>query len=600
MSDQNGQRFLQFPDEYSVGKLFLRSRQTGAWQGRGEARGQNYQLGTDDGEARLHGNEMLLAHLELGKPFQPGIEHLVLDQLPITDDLMERIAGIEGLRTLSLAGAPVTDTALARLGDYQLEGLDLRDTAIGGDGLRYLTKIPSLKSLILNGTDVEDDAVAPLGDLTGLEVLRLGRTGVTSKGFAHLGGLTRLRELELAPRCCELAVAKLAPMTGMRSLFLREMVFRAAALDALSGMKMLNTLALPERLEEPEGIYRLRENRDLRGLWLDCLNMGKNEMWPLSELPKLDWIWIAAPLCAEAVYILGEFPALQKLALVAPNLEREVMIQLRRLAGLKELRLNTSHLDDETVWMLDGLKRLERIILDDSGLTAVGMAHLREVHPNTQIVERPRVLKLPLLMRGRLYTRPSIGAGEEPWRACYRQGEVLATYRDHDYAYHAQETVAREWRAMANDPDFRLVEIKMYACDLEGDVAPCIAGLHHLQTLECTFGRIDLPVFEALPDAPALTTLILDRTNLGDFQANCLAKMPRLESLSARGTAISDTGLRLLANIRTLKQLRLDGARVTEEGLEKLRQARPDIAIEYTPPKPLISGSAEGGRLGRP
>ena len=59
------------------------------------------------------------------------------------------------------------------------------------------------------------------------------------------------------------------------------------------------------------------------------------------------------------------------------------------------------------------------------------------------------------------------------------------------------------------------------------------------------------------------------------------ARLTSLNLYYANNEKITDRGLRDLQEMKTLKRLRLDsrGNGITEQGLERLRHARPDLAL---------------------
>ena len=60
-----------------------------------------------------------------------------------------------------------------------------------------------------------------------------------------------------------------------------------------------------------------------------------------------------------------------------------------------------------------------------------------------------------------------------------------------------------------------------------------------------------------------------------------LAHMPQLEELKLGSAQVTDNGLQTLAASKSLKKLSLSGLKnVTPAGIEKLKQARPELAIQ--------------------
>ena len=69
--------------------------------------------------------------------------------------------------------------------------------------------------------------------------------------------------------------------------------------------------------------------------------------------------------------------------------------------------------------------------------------------------------------------------------------------------------------------------------------------------------------------------------SVGDDSLKLLARLPLLEELKLGSAQITDDGLQELAAAKSLKKLSLSGVKtVTSTGVDRLRQARPDLAIE--------------------
>lgn len=91
------------------------------------------------------------------------------------------------LKSLALAGVPVTDDGLAHLaGLAELEHLDLFFTSVTDAGLAHLTGLKSLQSLNLARTKVTDAGIMQLAALKNLKSLNLKDTQVTDQGATAL------------------------------------------------------------------------------------------------------------------------------------------------------------------------------------------------------------------------------------------------------------------------------------------------------------------------------------------------------------------------------------------------------------------------------
>ena len=66
-----------------------------------------------------------------------------------------------------------------------------------------------------------------------------------------------------------------------------------------------------------------------------------------------------------------------------------------------------------------------------------------------------------------------------------------------------------------------------------------------------------------------------------DAGAAHLAKLPRLEELELQNTSVTDAGITHMAKLKTLKGLYLSGSKVSAEGVSRLKAALPGCSIDH-------------------
>jgi hypothetical protein len=122
------------------------------------------------------------------------LEHTDVD---IGDADMDTVGDLQGLETLRLVGAKVSDEGgqhLARLS--RLNTLNLKGTQIGNATLAALVHCPELVKLSLEDTQIDDAGLAHLARLPKLEVLVLNGTAVGDEGLKHFVALGNLKFIE--------------------------------------------------------------------------------------------------------------------------------------------------------------------------------------------------------------------------------------------------------------------------------------------------------------------------------------------------------------------------------------------------------------------
>src|SRR5689334_7004841 len=116
-----------------------------------------------------------------------------------TDNDLERVVELKGLKRLDLSFTYVTDQGIERIQQLQqLEELTL-DTAefITDAAASYLRANRRLRKLNLRGTDVTDISLPHIAGLTALRSLDLSYTQLGDVGIESLPALTELEELNL-------------------------------------------------------------------------------------------------------------------------------------------------------------------------------------------------------------------------------------------------------------------------------------------------------------------------------------------------------------------------------------------------------------------
>ena len=125
-----------------------------------------------------------------------AIDFYNCDNIADTIPLLDELPTIERLNFSSL---PVTDEMLAHLkGLNNLKQISLTETPVEGEGLVHLAGLNRLEVLSLNGSKITDASLVHLSGLPSLRVLGLYRTAITDEGLSHLEGLKGLQSLQLS------------------------------------------------------------------------------------------------------------------------------------------------------------------------------------------------------------------------------------------------------------------------------------------------------------------------------------------------------------------------------------------------------------------
>jgi len=120
----------------------------------------------------------------------PGVDAIDFEGTNVTDDHIQKLAGIKSLVELHLNNTPITDEGLSHLaGLRELEWLSLENTAIGDAGLAHLRSMKKLGTLYVGRTRVTDAGLKNLEEMDALEELDLSYTNISDAGLARLRDL---------------------------------------------------------------------------------------------------------------------------------------------------------------------------------------------------------------------------------------------------------------------------------------------------------------------------------------------------------------------------------------------------------------------------
>lgn len=250
----------------------------------------------------------------------------------INDSEMFEIADLPGLQRLDLSHTRISDEGLLRIRSLKtIEELNLEYAELITDsGMMSVRDWRNLTRLNIRGTRAGDGTMEILGSLVQLRALDACDTDVTDTGFDYLITLTSLEDLGLPGD----AVGSI----GISSLRLLTTLTR---LD-LSGVR---TTGRPPRLEplKDELVEAIAGLTRLRTLELGRLGVTVESLGSLNHI--------------ESVAKLG-------------------------LAGCKLV-------DDGAIAVLAGWRSLQRLDLQDTSVTAAGVARLRDARPDLRVVANP-------------------------------------------------------------------------------------------------------------------------------------------------------------------------------------------------------------------
>lgn len=125
-------------------------------------------------------------------------DRIEVTQHTIGDEQLRKLAGLDGLRELSIEKGKITSAALPVLAKLPaLERLKIRGARIDDEGFKKLCTIQSLQRINLPQADLTDAGLAVVAELPNVEFLRFGSPRVTDAGIAAACQAKTLRWLHL-------------------------------------------------------------------------------------------------------------------------------------------------------------------------------------------------------------------------------------------------------------------------------------------------------------------------------------------------------------------------------------------------------------------
>ncbi|MBW3596204.1 MAG: hypothetical protein KY475_02900 [Planctomycetes bacterium] len=216
-----------------------------------------------------------LRELDLAGPHltNRGVERLAdlaeLEQLrivgsKINGDALEDIARLENLCSLELSGSWLKEATAEQLaplaGLKKLQRLKLWDVPLTDDGMAIIAQLPQLRGFYGDGAKVTESGLAHFARHPHLETLDLNETDAADAALAHLATCTKLQRLDVSsPKFTDAGLRHVALIDGLERLDLRGGQITDAGLQHLADMKNLDLLDLRGTQVTRDGWRRLRE-----------------------------------------------------------------------------------------------------------------------------------------------------------------------------------------------------------------------------------------------------------------------------------------------------------------------------------------------------
>lgn len=335
--------------------------------------------------SQLHGLETLIltrVHAEpdalkpLGRKISPS--SVTLRELRKDSPVAELFGILRNIRELRIVGPWVTHTTMIQVGKAKkLESLAVINTEIGNYSLHQIKPLDKLRRIEWSGPGFNDSSPLYIRDLP-IEELVCDCPRFGDRGLHQLRLLSGLRVLDLERSSVTSAgLANLAPLQRLEEVTLRYVDLDGDGFTALATLPMLTRLVLgPGTLLDPmaSGLGQLT---GLRELVVGLEDFGDQAAPQLATLIALEHLDLGNTVISDAgLQYLAPLVALEHLDLHHTRVTKHGLAHLSGMRKLEILELDHTDVVDEGVVYLAALRSLRALRLDDTLITDAALPHL--------------------------------------------------------------------------------------------------------------------------------------------------------------------------------------------------------------------------------
>ena len=201
----------------------------------------------------------------------PKLRGLQIYKSDVPPDAFAVLPKLTQLTYLSLGEYPVTDEILGYAGQIKgLKTFDHTQSAITPTGfLAFLNGVESLEQLTLFGDFVDDAAMKRIGQMQEMKRLWTDSKKITTAGWIHLIGLTKMQDLFLSNTSIgDDDLRALEGMKDLKSLGLNKTHVTDAGMPSLAGLTKLHDLGFEGTKVTDQGMAALKGMTELENLYV--------------------------------------------------------------------------------------------------------------------------------------------------------------------------------------------------------------------------------------------------------------------------------------------------------------------------------------------
>ena len=472
-----------------------------------------------------------------------------------------------------------------------------------------------------------DVCMSYLAGLTGLKVLDLAQTNLSSKGIKFIKNLRSLERLTLPEQITDEGLADIAELPSLKGLYFKNNRVTNDGLHHLAKLTSLEELSLGGDRINDAGLAHLSKMPNLRYLmlWGNFTDAGLAHLKNVAFLQILH-LGSLERITNAGLAHLSELPNLENLCLYwADGITDDGVAQLKKMGSLRKLDIKKSQVTDKGLAHLSQIKSLEYLDLPDKGITDQGLSHLANLKGLKHLVITRSYYADPKMDKG-YYTDKGL---EQLAKLQFLEELSLGSRRITDAGISQIVKLTN------------LKELTLFGCtEVTNEALAKIGTLKHLERLTInTCPKVTVAGISYLNAIPGLVELdaqgmeqdnsILDISKLtkleklflipktkrignsivcepvrdedllclrnlkslknfqignageiSDRGLSFLAGLTNLEILIISGPDLTDDGLKFLANMKNLGRLIIYGGKFTDKGLRHLEGLKSLTGIE--------------------
>ena len=201
----------------------------------------------------------------------PKLSRLSIYNTDVPADAFALLAKLPQLKYLSIGDYPVTDEIFDYAGQIKgLKGFDHTRSVITSAGfLKFLNGMESFEQLTLFGDFVDDACMKRIGQMKEMKRFWTDSKKITSAGWIHLAGLTKMQDLFLSNRnFVDNDARALEVMKDLKYLGLNKTKIGDAGMPSLAGLTKLHNLGLDGTQVTDKGMAALKGMTELENLYV--------------------------------------------------------------------------------------------------------------------------------------------------------------------------------------------------------------------------------------------------------------------------------------------------------------------------------------------